>query len=374
MGTSNEWYVDPDAGDNANDGTSDAQAWATIQYALDNITQSTTDGDFLNIKDSATATLTANLDWSSHTFNAAYPMCIRGYTSTAGDGGVPTIELDGYQFIHNAGYHNLFFWGLKFQNTGSVQASPFYFGSNFYFKECEFNNLDTGTGGRVLEPRSTNLTVKDCYFTDINGSCIYTLSNYHTLRGNYFSNTGTKDIKYCIEDGGGYGTTVSKNIVNASGATMAFFGFFDRAQFWYNNTFFTTGTATCIDDRSYLIGCIVEGNIFEGWNTAAYFRNFSQMATSISNNHFYNNTLDIYTTGNKPFMVNDGNILSAGASVLAKSGANTYANRAAYFAPIGDAVGGAANGINDIGALPAIASGGSGGIMRAAGMAGGMNG
>ena len=61
-----DYYVDPTSGSDATgDGTSHAAAWATIQHALDNITQGTY-GDAINIQCDGTSSLSSGLDLSTY--------------------------------------------------------------------------------------------------------------------------------------------------------------------------------------------------------------------------------------------------------------------------------------------------------------------
>ena len=374
---STNWYVDPVSGSDSNGGTSDGDAWATIQYALNNITPTTTDSDFLNLKTSGTHTLTANMSWAGHTFNVAYPMCIRGYTSTAGDGGIPTIECDGYTFINSSSYHHFMMQGLKFQNTGTGVNNAFTTGYNILYKNCEWNNFDTGGATNTLIASSSGvaqkLSIINCTFTDINGYCINSASSNVNIESCHFYNSGAKTINVCYYINGTLKPVIAGNIFNLTSTSKGIYATSTDGIYARGNTFFTSGAGTAIEKPSYNYGSIIEDNIFEGWGKAIDFENLaSYMGHSLSNNHFYDNTTDVDTTTNKTFMINDGNFLSASGTVLAKSGSNTHANRATYFAPTGDAIGGAADGIHDIGAMPAIASGGGGGLITAGRMTGGM--
>lgn len=379
--SSNEWYVDPVSGSNANGGTSDADAWATIQYALDTITQSTTDGDYLNLKSSGTHTLTANIDWSGITRDVTYPFTVRGYTSSAGDGGLATVECNGYKYMVDASIFYILTSNIKFQNTGTGVNDAFVGGYNILYKDCTWENFDTGSStGRVLYFSGSGYekaSILRCTFTDINGYAITTAMQQFYITGCHFYNSGTKDMNAAI-----YAVTstempvITECIFNLDSTSDAIYCGTTGTQGLrvINNTFFTSGTGTAIYNPSNTYGAIIENNIFEGWDKAIDFDNTNNFTGySLINNYFYDNTIDIDATTYRLFVFDEGNFKASGSSCLAKSGSNTHANRATYFAPIGDAVGGATDGIHDIGAMPAISSGsGSGNTGKRVGFGGGL--
>lgn len=97
MGAPTDYYVDPDSGDDASGDGSSGSPWKTIQHALDNITQGA-DGDQINIKSGTADTLTAALDVTGTygTPTGDKPLILRGYTSSADDGGEGEIDCDTY--------------------------------------------------------------------------------------------------------------------------------------------------------------------------------------------------------------------------------------------------------------------------------------
>ena len=85
-----EYYVDPlNGSDTTGDGLSDGTAWQTVQNALNSITKNTTDGDRINVKDTADDVLTAPLQFGAiGSYSLTYGLLIEGYSTNAGDGGV----------------------------------------------------------------------------------------------------------------------------------------------------------------------------------------------------------------------------------------------------------------------------------------------
>lgn len=398
----NQWYVDPVSGnDTTGDGTSDATAWKTIQKVLTSFTQNTSDGDIINLKSNGTHTLTANLNWSGITYNVVYPICFRGYDSTAQDRGVATVELDGYTFINSSSANFMKFKDLVFKNTGTGSGALFTFGYDAFFDNCSFDDFDTGSStnsvvkagatanekmvfvnctftninGRAISSIGPQAFVTNCTFTDINGHAIYASTYQIFITRCYFYNSGSKTIDSAI-----YFSNIEKpiatyNIFNLDSTSTAITGDATvQGMQIEHNTFFTSGSGTGIVHSTNNYGGVVDNNIFEGWNIAADYGNANNfMGASISNNHFYDNSTDIDSTANRTFMIQDDNFLAAGGSVLSKSGSNTYANRLTYFEPIGDAVGGASDGYSDIGAVIASSGGSGGGVIKKPGMSGGFS-
>lgn len=363
------WYVDPLSGSNANDGTSDAQAWETLQYALDNYTPTANDGDIINIKDSATIQLSANLDYSNVTSSVTTPFCMRGYTSSAGDGGRCTIDVQTYTFMFTT--LPIILVDMIFTNTSGSNNGYISIYSYSTVKRCKFHSLSHG-----LRIGGTNCRVLDSEFTDVGNYFIENPgTDYILIRNNYFYNSGTRTPSSCIDaDSSSNYIYVHNNIfhldstthgVNGNSANLVFLSF-------CNNTCLTSGTGDAVKWSHGSYSSIVEDNIFEGWNTAVNFDNSdNRFGASLSNNHFYDNSTDIGSTTYTTFIITEDNFLSSAESVLAKTGSPTFANRFSYFAPIGDAIGNASNGNSDIGAVKGAGS--SGGLLRQPGMGGGFN-
>lgn len=379
-----EWYVDPVSGDNANAGTSDAAAWATLNYAAANATVTANEGGRINLKDNGTHTLTANIAaWAGGTTST---LQINGYTSTADDGGIATIECNGFSPMSGGGDY-MGFRNLLVQNTGSSVSNLFSISQYVTFSNVEFNDCNVGSsvlytsaGGNIA------LTADNCVFTNINARCINNGGQYLKVRNCHFYNSGAKTITRCVEFRGAFPEgnfvgDVSYNIFNLSSTSNGLYaggtlsGYGDHV---YNNTFYTTGSGVAYErtsDAGNIHGMIIN-NIFEGWSTA--IRHIGRTTYKAEFNHFYDNTNDYYSSPtdgvNTYITVKSDNFEAAGASVLAKSGSNTHANRFTYFEPTGDAIDGASNGLY-IGAVPPSSSGGGGGggLVRVPGMGGGFN-
>ena len=98
-----EYYVRETGGSDSNGGLSHADAWATVQHGFDNIP--TGANNRLNINGTH---VTGTISFASFS-NSTIATTIQGYTSTAGDGGVGTIDGNGSIIINQNTYDTLCF-------------------------------------------------------------------------------------------------------------------------------------------------------------------------------------------------------------------------------------------------------------------------
>lgn len=372
---STNWYVDPDAGDDGTgDGTSEGTAWATLGYALANYTATANQGDIINIKNSATMTLTANILSFSHsgpTPSNTQPLLIRGYSSTIGDGG--QAEIAGNYTINDTQQNPVHWQDIYFNGVNRIRS-----GNYGTFVGCKFESLRESfylQWGKAINCEFAGSTV---------GSYIRPSGAYHII-GCHFNTLNGSSPTYFINCAGA-ACLIANNIFNVDGQTVAITnssttGF---ARNIINNTFYaqSTGTyiyghGTAISINSNVYGMVIINNIFEGWLGAVDISdNLNRPGVYINNNHFYDNDNDLDVSND--FQSQLDNTTAAGSSVLTKSGSNTHANRHTFFAPTGVAEsGGDSNGsLVYLGAIPPASGGGGGGggsIIRVPGMGGGFN-
>lgn len=353
-------YVDGTSGSNSNGGTSDADAYATIQYALDNTTLSTAGETRFNIKSGYTHTLTAALDFTTIGENNLNRYIVfRGYDSVADDGGVGVIDGDGTYSIISDNNNYRGFLDMEFRNSGS--ASLFNCGSSSrnYFHDCYFHNCSAAAGlhfdneTSFYNCRFENLTGANA--VDIDGDavflhCFFDCTNSASVINN--PSISRMQIERCIirqnsTTGGVYAVPssgsskiVHNSIIGPGGASA-------------------TSSCKALDYGSvYNDHCY--GNIIEGFYHAIQ-RDSDRIPHYIGRNHFYDIASTAFNTdyGDEgyPTESNDDNASSG----FARSGSVTYANRMTYFAPqdVGNVFGGGFDGL-DLGAIQREAGGGGG--------------
>ena len=144
MGAPTEYYCDPTVNANGGDGSSGSPWTRTdgnvVDYALDNITRDSTNGDRLNVKSGTPHTAaTGSFGYNSYgNPTEGSPLIIQGYTTTAGDGGVGTVLMDTQRLAASA-KNNVHFIDMEF-DTCRLQA-----GSYGHVLNCTIKNVSSST-------------------------------------------------------------------------------------------------------------------------------------------------------------------------------------------------------------------------------------
>ena len=124
-----EYWCDPSIAADSGTGTV-GDPFGDLQYALDNITADTTNGDTINLKAGTAEVLSAKLDLSTYgePIDRNSGLAIRGYATTAGDGdleagtGIAEIDCNGFAGIGSSTSTGLHLIHLKIHNCGSNTA------------------------------------------------------------------------------------------------------------------------------------------------------------------------------------------------------------------------------------------------------------
>jgi hypothetical protein len=359
-----EYYVDPSGTVDSGDGSA-LSPWtprtgptkSAIQHALDTITRDATNGDRINVKAGASADVqTAALSFATYgTPGLGAELWLQGYTSTAGDGGVGKIDLNNgsYSLATSRQYMHLIDLDVSNNNVaGGQYLINAQYGSHVI--RCEVHD---GSGGIT----AVGAMVISCHVYDINVTGI-NMSTSSYVWGNYISNAGTEEMDEAIVHGAG---ECVRNIISIDGATDGI----KTTNHWTavsnNSIFCTTGTGTGRGiwmSGNKVVG--VFGNLIEGFNGSGGIGiDASGSSTAdplVSNNAIYNCATNINAADHYSFSEDNE---SLGASPFAKSGANTFANRATYFAPVdtGNVRTGGLHGQFKGAVAPAVAGGGGGG-------------
>lgn len=358
MAGPSEYYVDPSIDANSGSGTV-GDPYGDLQYALDQITQDTTNGDRINIKAGTDEVLTAKLDFTTYgTPHVNYPLILQGYTSAAGDGGIGGIDGNGGNFtISDEG--EVSYRDLHLHNTGTAQIVTL---TNAFMIDCELDN-SSGNGVAASGTNSEAL-ISRCHFHDIGGVGVHATAGTSILFS-YFAD-GTKTFSNAVE------LWVEHNCVCRCFFTLTGSG----AAVWTRRRGNMAVHCSILHSGSgngvHLHDASVDGgnwmyNTIEhsGSGKGVYVASAVDQIQEIFNNTVYASgsataydPSHITTDGIDDFIVKENNE-SIGSSPFSKSGSNTFANRLTYFAPndVGSILTGAEHNL-DRGAVQSNSSGG----------------
>lgn len=336
MGAPNEYYVDPSIAAASGAGTI-GDPWGDLQHALDNITRDSSDGDRVNVKAGTDEILSAAIDLATYGSPSQFgPLIIQGYTSVAGDGGVGGVSGNGSVAIVSSAPNGVALIDMHLHNCGSAAALTL--GNDIYIFRCEVDNTSglgiTISGAAIV--RGNNIHNIGGVGLDINGPGIY--------EDNYFAN-GTNDFSACIDANGEFEPVIiSRNIMSIDGASDGIVNAPDGLGTIKNNSILSaggTGTGIQVNTSSEL-GLEVINNLVEGFSgTGGIGIDYTNHLVLLGANAVYNCATAYDGTASVSLDLGDNETL--GASPFAKSGADTFANRLTYFAPVdtGNVFGGA---------------------------------
>ena len=362
MGDPTHYFVDPSGGDDTTGTGAIGAPWKTVDHALTTITQDSTDGDQINIKDTADDVLSSSLailvDYG--TPSSQSPLVFRGYTSAANDGGIGGIDGNDNAIVNLGTIDHLHFIDLHLHNSGG--SSIFNINRFCHFINCE---IDDTTGDGV----STNYDCLfvNCHFHSIGSYSIDMLSGGFVFDC-YFAK-GSRAAIACVRKDGPSETTIAGNIMSVDGTTD---GIICSSSSWtshiYNNSILSNGgTGQGVFDSGQQLLTQIYNNVIEGFSgtggVGIDFDNNGWWDALFANNSIYNcaTAADLKTD----VIDKTNSHETLGSSPFAKSGSDTFANRYTYFAPlnVGEVWGGAyGNSSMDRGAVQH--SGGGGGAIR----------
>jgi len=370
MGALTNVYV---AATSGNDGTGDGSSGApykTLQYLLNNHTKDTTNGNFINL--SGTDVLSASL--SLATWGAGSATARQVFrTWVGGPDGDGVIDGNAGNFVIFAGGVNyITFYDLELTNTGTASIlTNLQFGEviNCIVHKSGTTGIHCGGGTNFI----SNNYIYDCAVVGVQGA-----TSGVQIISNYFANGPTNDFSSSF---GAILTqanqcSIYRNILSIDSASLGIviadgvLGTLVKN----NSILSASGTGKGIvcgnASLSYILNNLVEG--FSGVGGVGISATGDLLMSS--NNALYNNTTQ-YSITDQTVLGDDNETL--GATPFAKSGSDTFANRAVYFAPVdtGNVQGGAypTELRLDKGAVQ-HADPAAGGLIRHPGMTGGLNG
>ena len=160
------YYVDYGAGNDTTGDGSVGTPWKTIQKALDNAVED--DGVQVNIKAGTAQVLAASLDMTAYTVTNGVPasldpLILRGYTSSANDGGIGEIDCGGNTMWADSGLDYIGLYELKIHNGGNNNLVGL--DANIVVVKCELCAGASSPSGKFLLGFNNGL-VAGCYLHD----------------------------------------------------------------------------------------------------------------------------------------------------------------------------------------------------------------
>lgn len=323
-----EVYVDPSIAANSGTG-SIGDPYGDTQYALDTEGRDATNGNRFNIKAGTAEILAATLVLTTYGVptNTA-PLIIQGYTSVANDGGQGEIDGDGTYGCFSGSEDSITMKDMEVHNAGSAVVIDL--DQYACVQNCEVHD---STGNLIVVRH--NSIVEGCDVYDGSAFGILLTGGSSSATKNYVSNAAKNFTSaILISDT----VTVVRNIVSISGASTGINSSNKRNPYIRHNSILSSG-GTGAGIRVFstarqgsIANNIVEGFIGVGGDGIDYTAHTANWLLN-AGNAFYNNATNELNKPVGKFLIDTDNE-SLGSSAFAKSGANTFANRHIYFAPL----------------------------------------
>lgn len=339
MAAPSERYVDPSIAADSGAGTI-GDPWGDLQYGLNQVTRDATNGDRFNIKAGTAEILAAQLSLATYgTPTADAPIIFQGYTSAAGDGGIGDLNGNAGNFTLLPNVQFILCRDLKIRNSGTAQLVTWTGVDWNALDRCEFSDCDNTT--RAVQTTGVGIRVMNCHFSggfaastivlDATGQVPY-------LVGNYF-NVGAVAVSACLSVAQADRFVVLRNIIRVGAVAGAMIRINNvRGGYVAHNSILgaaATGQGILLSsggaDGVWLLNNLIEG--FSGTGGDGLEVGAGSRIGLYQGNAFYNNTA--HETGvSGAVLLDGGDNETLSASPFAKSGANTFANRGTYFAPV----------------------------------------
>lgn len=303
-----QYYVDPSIAASSGTGVI-GDPYGDIQYALDQVTRDSTNGDRFNIKAGTDESLAASLDLTTYgTPSASAPLIFQGYTSAADDGGIGGIDGNATYSIMSTTYSYVWFIDMHLHNTGSNAVANM--NANVRFENCE---VDNSTGSGIVTGWDSR--VEGCYVHNVGGIGIS--MNQHGYAGHNYIKNGTNDVSSAIQMG--RGGVVEHNIINIDGSSQGITVSAISTTIRNNTIYCSAGTGIGIDNNSE-DGTLIQNNYVEGFSgtggVGIYAADFE--VGVLRGNRYYNNTTNESLGGTAPIINADNS--AVGSSALTDPG------------------------------------------------------
>jgi hypothetical protein len=332
MGVLTQIYVDPSLDSDSGTGTS-GDPYGDLQYALNTATRDGTNGTQINIKAGEPEAMAAILSFAG-TFTAPVvataPLVFRGYAESLNDGGIGIIDGGGGAVFPANPFTQ--YRDLHIRNGGS--ATLVAAGSTNSIVRCKIEN----TSGIGINLGGINGLVSNCEITDC-GEGVVAAASSCSILNNYFKFGATRNFTSAVKPTSTTTQSIERNIfsMGTSGIAIDIQNVGVKA---ISNSIFANGSsgagiaigAVGRTDKAIIINNVIEGFSDTGGRGISFI-NTTTVPLQYAHNACFNNETNYHQIGDAIAVEDvDNEVLTA--SPFAKSGADTFANRFAYFSPV----------------------------------------
>ncbi len=210
MGTPANTFIDPVSGDNGTGDGTIGTPYKTLQFATNNTTRNTTNGDQFNVKSGGPDVFAAKLDMTTYgVASAIAPVIIRGYDTAVNDGGIGDLDGSGSVAIFDdAAVSEINVIDMHCHNCG---AAVVWRGGISSLVRCEFDE----TTNLLCVKTTSWSSVIGCYVHDFTGVGIGGQVDGEVAY-NFVDKSITDDFRPAIDPG--RSCVIHHNIVKLSGS------------------------------------------------------------------------------------------------------------------------------------------------------------
>ena len=145
-----QYYVDPAIAADSGAGTI-GDPFGDSQYALNNITRDATNGDQINIKAGTSEVLSGSLSLATYgTPTEGAPLVLRGYTSTANDGGYGVIDCGGNSMWASTSYAHVSLIDLEMHTFGNNNGINISGSLTWTVARCKIHKGASSPSSKIL--------------------------------------------------------------------------------------------------------------------------------------------------------------------------------------------------------------------------------
>ena len=325
MGALTQIYVDPSLDSDSGTGT-DVDPYGDLQYALNTHARDATNGNRINIKAGAAEVLSTILNFTNFTTptSAVAPIVFAGWD------GVGVIDGGGGAVISTSAH--MHFRDLEIKNGGSSTLVATA-GAGCSIIRCKIDN----TSGIGINLGGTNCLVSNCEITDC-GEGVVAASSSCSILNNYFKFGATRNFTSAVKPTSTTTTSIERNIFSM-GTTGIAIDIQITGVKVISNSIFANGSSEAgivISAATRTGQAIIINNVIEGFSDTGgrgiSFINTTTVPLQYAHNACFNNETNYHQIGDAIAVEDEDNEVLT-ASPFAKSGADTFANRFAYFSP-----------------------------------------